>query len=177
MILTYKKTLFFCSVMKRTWWILVEIAHLSSRSTISKCKLPKEAKHLFLHRYLELLHPRITSYKVVFQCEITEEPVVIPIHLLLLWVVHSGCGLSLLNKIHCDVLLLEVSRHCVEMVGLPCSNGSVACHWKFISQIFCFGLNFPRSSSIVLFFSVPSYGEGATICFWEDVWVGETHIS
>ncbi|XP_040366061.1 protein arginine N-methyltransferase 1-like isoform X2 [Rosa chinensis] len=36
--------------MKRTWWILVEIARLSSRSTMSKCKLAKEAKHLFLHR-------------------------------------------------------------------------------------------------------------------------------
>lgn len=83
MLLAYKKTLFFfCSVMKRTWWILVEIAHLSSRSTISKCKLPKEAKHLFLHRYLELLHPPITCYtcEVVFQCEIREEPAVIPIH-------------------------------------------------------------------------------------------------
>jgi hypothetical protein len=40
----------FFSVMKRTWLNLLEIAQPSLKSTTFKCKRPREARRLFLHR-------------------------------------------------------------------------------------------------------------------------------
>jgi len=44
----WKNSIF--SVTQRTWWSLLGIAHLSSKSTTSKCKQQREVKHLCLHR-------------------------------------------------------------------------------------------------------------------------------